>query len=27
VISMILGYPKVRFRRGIRRELAGVHWI
>ena len=27
VASMILGYPKVRFRRGIRRELAGVHWV
>jgi nitroreductase/Pyruvate/2-oxoacid:ferredoxin oxidoreductase delta subunit len=25
--SMILGYPKVRFKRGIRRELAGVHWV
>jgi len=27
VASMILGYPKVRFKRGIRRELAGVHWV
>jgi nitroreductase/NAD-dependent dihydropyrimidine dehydrogenase PreA subunit len=27
VASMILGHPKVRFRRGIRRELAGVHWV
>jgi ferredoxin len=25
--SMVVGYAKVRFRRGIRRELAGVHWI
>jgi nitroreductase len=25
--SMIVGYPKVRFRRGIRRKLAGVTWI
>lgn len=25
--SMILGYPKHRFKRGIRRELTGVQWI
>ena len=25
--SMVVGYAKVRFKRGIRRELAGVHWI
>jgi nitroreductase len=25
--SMIVGYPKYRFKRGIRRELAGVRWI
>lgn len=25
--SMVVGYPRVRFRRGIRRELAGVHWV
>lgn len=25
--SMIVGYPKHRFRKGIRRELAGVTWI
>ena len=24
---MVLGYPKYKFRRGIRRELAGVHWV
>jgi nitroreductase len=24
---MIVGYPKYRFKRGIRRELAGVQWI
>jgi len=24
---MVLGYPKLRFKRGIRRELAGVNWI
>lgn len=27
VTSMIVGYPRVRFRRGIRRELAGVTWL
>jgi hypothetical protein len=27
VASMVVGYPQVRFRKGIRRELAGVHWI
>jgi nitroreductase len=27
VACMILGYPRVRYQRGIRRELAGVHWI
>jgi nitroreductase len=27
VASMVVGYPRVRFRRGIRRELADVHWI
>lgn len=27
VISVILGYPKYRFRRGIKRELKKVHWI
>lgn len=25
--SMIVGYPKYRFRRGVRRELASVRWI
>ena len=25
--SMIVGYPRYRFRRGIRRELANVKWI
>jgi nitroreductase len=25
--SMIVGYPQIRFQRGIRRELAGVHWV
>jgi ferredoxin len=25
--SMVVGYAKVRFGRGIRRELAGVHWV
>jgi Fe-S-cluster-containing hydrogenase component 2 len=25
--SMIVGYPKFRFKKGIRRELAGVHWV
>jgi nitroreductase/NAD-dependent dihydropyrimidine dehydrogenase PreA subunit len=24
---MVLGYPKYRFKRGIRREMAGVNWI
>ena len=27
VAAMILGYPRVRFRRGIRREMAGVTYI
>ncbi len=27
VASMVVGYAQVRFRRGIRRELAKVHWI
>jgi nitroreductase len=25
--SMVVGYPKYRFKRGIRRELAGVRWL
>jgi hypothetical protein len=25
--SMIVGYPRHRFRHSIRRDLAGVHWI
>lgn len=25
--SMVVGYAKVRYKRGIRRELAGVHWV
>ena len=25
--AMIVGYPKLRFRKGIRRELAGVTWL
>ncbi len=25
--AMIVGYPKLRFRKGIRRELAGVNWM
>jgi hypothetical protein len=25
--SMIVGYPKVSFKRGIKRELAKVKWI
>lgn len=25
--SMIVGYPKYRFKRGIRRDLANVTWI
>ena len=24
---MVLGYPKYRFKRGIRREMAGVNWV
>ena len=27
VASMVLGYPKYRFKRRIRRELAAVHWV
>jgi ferredoxin len=27
VASMVAGYPKHRFKRGIRRELAAVHWV
>ncbi len=27
VVSLILGYPKYKFRRGIRRQLRKVHWI
>jgi nitroreductase len=27
VASMVVGYPQVRFKRGIRRELADVHWM
>jgi nitroreductase len=27
VASMIVGYPRHEYKRGIRRELAGVHWI
>lgn len=27
VACMVLGYPKHRFKRGIRRELAAVHWV
>jgi nitroreductase len=27
VAAMILGFPKYRFKRGIRRELAGVNWL
>ncbi len=27
VAAMILGFPRVRYRRGIRRELKGVQWI
>jgi hypothetical protein len=25
--AMVLGYPKYRFQRGIKRELAGVTWL
>jgi hypothetical protein len=27
VASMILGYPKYRYQRGIKRELRSVTWI
>lgn len=25
--AMVVGYPKYRFQRGIKRELAGVTWL